>query len=70
MIVKRGIILMNLGSPDSTGVNDVRKYLHEFLMDGRVIDMLYLSRLLLLVKEIIVPSHMTIANTFSLTVTF
>ena len=38
-------------------------------MDGRVIDMLYLSRLLL-VKEIIVPSQMTIANTFSLTVTF
>jgi len=54
MIVKRGIILMNLGSPDSTGVNDVRKYLHEFLMDGRVIDMSYLSRLLL-VKGIIVP---------------
>ena len=39
-------------------------------MDGRVIDMLYLSRLLLLVKEIIVPSQMTIANIFSLTVTF
>ena len=54
MIVKRGIILMNLGSPDSTGVKDVRKYLHEFLMDGRVIDMSYLSRLLL-VKGIIVP---------------
>ena len=45
---------MNLGSPDSTQVKDVRKYLNEFLMDGRVIDMPYLSRLLL-VKGIIVP---------------
>lgn len=52
--VRRGIILMNLGSPDSTQVKDVRKYLNEFLMDGRVIDMPYLSRLLL-VKGIIVP---------------
>jgi len=54
MILKRGIILMNLGSPDSTQVKDVRKYLNEFLMDGRVIDIPYLLRLLL-VKGIIVP---------------
>ncbi len=52
--MKRGIILMNLGSPDSTSVKDVKRYLHEFLMDGRVIDYPYLSRLLL-VKGIIVP---------------
>lgn len=45
---------MNLGSPDSTEVNDVRRYLNEFLMDERVIDMPYISRLLL-VKGIIVP---------------
>jgi ferrochelatase len=51
---KRGILLMNLGSPDSTATKDVRKYLNEFLMDERVIDMPYLSRLLL-VKGIIVP---------------
>lgn len=54
MAVKRGIVLMNLGSPDSTSVKDVRRYLNEFLMDGKVIDMPYLSRLLL-VKGIIVP---------------
>ncbi|RYF89173.1 MAG: ferrochelatase [Chitinophagaceae bacterium] len=54
MAVKRGIILMNLGSPDSTSVPDVRRYLNEFLMDKKVIDMPYLSRLLL-VKGIIVP---------------
>ena len=29
---------MNLGSPDSTKVSDVRKYLKEFLMDERVLD--------------------------------
>lgn len=29
---------MNLGSPDSTSVADVRTYLREFLMDGRVLD--------------------------------
>jgi ferrochelatase len=45
---------MNLGSPDSTSVKDLRKYLNEFLMDEKVIDIPYLSRLLL-VKGIIVP---------------
>lgn len=51
---KRGIVLVNLGSPDSTEVKDVRRYLREFLMDEKVIDMPYLSRTLL-VKGIIVP---------------
>lgn len=35
---KQGLILLNLGSPDSTEVNDVRNYLREFLMDERVLD--------------------------------
>lgn len=52
--VKKGIILMNLGSPDSTATKDVRKYLAEFLMDEKVIDIPYLVRLLL-VRGIIVP---------------
>jgi ferrochelatase len=51
---KKGIILMNLGSPDSTKVPDLRKYLDEFLMDERVIDKPWLFRALL-VKGIIVP---------------
>lgn len=51
---KRGILLMNLGSPDSTEVTDVRKYLNQFLMDERVIDQPYLLRALL-VQGIIVP---------------
>src|SRR6266513_2844628 len=53
-IMKRGIILIILGSPDSSEVKDVKHYLDEFLMDKRVIDSPYLFRLLL-VKGIIVP---------------
>ena len=53
-IKKRGVILMNLGSPDSTDVKDVRKYLMQFLMDERVIDYPYLFRKIL-VGGIIVP---------------
>jgi len=45
---------MNLGSPDSTDVKDVKRYLDEFLMDERVIDKPWLFRALL-VKGIIVP---------------
>lgn len=54
MEARRGIILMNLGSPESTAVKDVRKYLGEFLMDGKVIDVPLFFRFLL-VKGIIVP---------------
>lgn len=39
---------MNLGSPDSTDVKDVRRYLDEFLMDERVIDIPYWKRFLLI----------------------
>src|SRR5678815_1659327 len=51
---KTGIILMNLGSPESTEVKDVRNYLNEFLMDKRVIDYPWLWRKLL-VSGIIAP---------------
>lgn len=53
---KRAILLMNLGSPDSVSVPDVRNYLMEFLMDGRVIDYPYLFRKIL-VGGLIVPSR-------------
>lgn len=36
--MSKGVLLVNLGSPDSPSVRDVRRYLNEFLMDGRVID--------------------------------
>jgi protoporphyrin/coproporphyrin ferrochelatase len=35
---KTALLLINLGSPDSPSVPDVRKYLKEFLLDGNVID--------------------------------
>jgi protoporphyrin/coproporphyrin ferrochelatase len=38
---QRGVLLVNLGSPRSTSVSDVRRYLREFLMDGRVLDAPY-----------------------------
>ncbi len=53
-MAKKGIVLMNLGSPESTSVKDVKKYLTEFLMDARVIDKPWLARTLL-VRGIIVP---------------
>lgn len=40
-MTQKGVLLINLGSPDSTSVGDVRKYLREFLMDGRVLDAPY-----------------------------
>src|SRR5258708_6027217 len=49
-----GVLLANLGSPDSYEVGDVKKYLRQFLMDERVIDMQVLLRAIL-VKGIIVP---------------
>ncbi len=51
---KKGILLVNLGTPDSPSTPDVRKYLKEFLMDERVIDIHPFLRTLL-VKGMIVP---------------
>lgn len=45
--IKKGILLVNLGSPKSTSVKDVTEYLDEFLMDERVIDTRWLFRSLL-----------------------
>ena len=42
--LKRAVLLVNLGSPDSTETSDVKKYLREFLMDARVLDAPYLIR--------------------------
>ena len=35
---KTGVLLVNLGTPNSTGWLDIRKYLKEFLSDRRVIE--------------------------------
>lgn len=52
--MKRGVLLVNLGTPDSTKVPDVRKYLREFLMDKRVVDIPLVFRWML-VNLIIAP---------------
>jgi ferrochelatase len=51
---KTGVLLIQLGTPDSPRVSDVRSYLSEFLNDPRVIDLPYLIRKIL-VNGIIVP---------------
>jgi len=52
--LKKGILLVNLGTPESTATSDVRKYLREFLSDGRVIDIPAIPRWML-VNLIIAP---------------
>jgi ferrochelatase len=51
---KTGILLVNLGTPDSPATPDVRRYLVEFLTDPRVIDIPAIRRQLL-VRGIIAP---------------
>jgi ferrochelatase len=52
----KGVLLVNLGSPDSPTPKDVKKYLGEFLMDERVIDAPLWARTLL-VKGIILNTR-------------
>lgn len=54
MQAKTGVLLVNLGTPDSPSTKDVRSYLFQFLNDKRVIDLPWLGRKLL-VNGIIVP---------------
>ena len=51
---KKGVLIVNLGTPDSPSTADVRKYLDEFLMDERVIDVNPVWRTAL-VKGLIIP---------------
>lgn len=53
-MTKTGILLVNLGTPDSPAVKDVRKYLFELLNDPRVIDIPAALRFFL-VNFIIIP---------------
>lgn len=51
---KKGVLLINLGTPNSPSVSDVRKYLREFLTDKYVIDLPSIPRWIL-VNFIIAP---------------
>ncbi len=53
---KQGVLLVNLGTPDSPEPQDVKRYLTEFLLDPRVIDKPYLLRQFL-VRGLIIPSR-------------
>jgi ferrochelatase len=52
--MRTGVLLINLGTPDSPKTTDVRKYLTQFLNDPRVIDISPVGRFIL-VNGIIVP---------------
>jgi len=52
--LKTAVLIINLGTPDSPSVPDVRRYLREFLMDGRVIDVPFWRRFFL-VNFVIAP---------------
>jgi len=54
MSARTAVLLINLGTPDSPSVSDVRSYLSQFLNDPRVIDIPWLLRKML-VNLIIVP---------------
>lgn len=49
----KGVLLVNLGSPDSPTEKDVRPYLDEFLMDERVMDVPYWLRNIIVRKLIL-----------------
>ncbi len=51
---RKGVLLVNLGTPDAPQAGPVRRYLREFLSDPRVIDIPALARFLLL-NLIILP---------------
>ena len=56
MNMKKGVLLVNLGSPESPTPKDVKPYLDEFLMDKYVIDVPFLLRALL-VRGIILQTR-------------
>ncbi|WP_316358057.1 ferrochelatase [Candidatus Neptunichlamydia sp. REUL1] len=54
--MKTGVLLVNLGTPSTPSPRDVKRYLTEFLTDGRVIDLPPVQRNLL-VRGIIIPKR-------------
>jgi ferrochelatase len=62
---KRAVFLVNLGSPDSTSIPDVRRYLREFLGDPRVLDMNPVLRWLILEGSILRKRPKETAHAYS-----
>ena len=57
---RTGVLLINLGTPDSPETADVRRYLDEFLMDPYVVDIPFVLRWLL-VKGVILRKRVGFA---------
>src|SRR5690606_12177058 len=55
---KYGVLIVNLGTPDTPEKSSVRAYLREFLMDKQVINLPFLLRFFL-VNAIIIPNRIT-----------
>jgi protoporphyrin/coproporphyrin ferrochelatase len=55
-MIRTGVLLINIGTPDAPTPEAVGKYLREFLMDGYVLDMPFFKRWLL-VNRVIVPKR-------------
>ena len=51
---KKGLLLVNLGTPDNPTPSGLRRYLNQFLTDGRVIDLPWIFRNMLF-RGIVVP---------------
>lgn len=62
---KYGVLLVNLGTPDSPSKKDVKRYLNEFLTDKRVIDIPWLYRQLLVRCKIVPSRYQSSAATYS-----
>lgn len=45
---KKGVLLINVGTPESPEIKGIKKFLKEFLMDPRVIDIPYIQRWIIL----------------------
>ena len=41
---KKGVLLLNVGTPEHPEINSIKKFLKEFLMDPRVINFPYIYR--------------------------
>ena len=59
-MTQQALLLVNLGSPASTEVADVRRYLNQFLMDPHVIDLPWPLRRLL-VSLILLAAYLVLA---------
>ena len=49
---KTGVLLINLGTPDTTGWWDIRKYLNEFLSDRKIQSQFVFQETLIITKNL------------------